>query len=252
MSRPHRSPHPPRDRHPTRGGQHVPAAHRYWTHPASRPMPAGSRRAAGEPGPGRGLWRELEHRRLGRLLRLRGFVPLRSSQRSLKPSPSVSRLRGFVWKRRTSAPSRRRSRSVSARRGCVRSRSSRRLLRRSPSGSRLAEGRTSRGGGFRLPAIGQSIVIAIARGACAHRRGEVRKHDHRQNQPSQHRLVLLGSGRVAGAHARSSGSATRSPGIEIDRFRHRVDQRPHTSPVGRVTFRRTTLRTVTPMRRRAL
>jgi hypothetical protein len=49
---------------------------------------------------------------LGVAPRLRASVPVRSSQRSLKPSPSVSRW-GFVWKPRTSAPSRRRSRSGS-------------------------------------------------------------------------------------------------------------------------------------------
>jgi hypothetical protein len=45
-----------------------------------------------------------------------------------------------------------------------------------------------------FPAIGQPIVIAIARGTRGHRRGKAREHNHRQQQPSQHRPVLLGSG----------------------------------------------------------
>ena len=84
---------------------------------ASGKPPAGGGEPLGGCGRGGVRGEELEQRRSGRLLRLRGFVPERSSQRSAKPSPSVSRLRGFVWKRRISAPSRRRSRSVSARRG---------------------------------------------------------------------------------------------------------------------------------------
>ena len=103
-----------------------------------------------------------------------------------------------------------------------------------------------------FPAIGQSIVIAIASGARAHRRGEVRENNHRQHQPSQHRLVLLGFGPRRCGSCRITAAV---PPVHLHRNRPVSApgrSRPHPSPVGRVTFRRTTLRTVTPMRRRAL